>query len=180
MSVHTLLTGVRGLIAPLLAFNVVGAVSFEVLGIICFGMIIISTLMLVPDMRAFDLNQISIAPTDIPPDVTIDVASRQVRPQDRSGVVLKFPIKFSHGALLRLIDETGVAVPLGSTATLRATGVVVPVGYDGDAYVEDLSPHNQLAIEFPDGRRCIVTFDYAPVTGDIPSIGPLRCLEKKP
>ena len=136
--------------------------------------------LLVPDMRAFDLNQISIAPTDIPPDVTIDVASRQVRPQDRSGVVLKFPIKFSHGALLRLIDETGVAVPLGSTATLRATGVVVPVGYDGDAYVEDLSPHNQLAIEFPDGRRCIVTFDYAPVTGDIPSIGPLRCLEKKP
>ncbi len=136
--------------------------------------------LLVPDMRAFDLNQISIAPTDIPPDVTIDVASRDVRPQDRSGVVLKFPIKFSHGALLRLVDETGVAVPLGSTATLRATGVVVPVGYDGDAYVEDLSPHNQLAVEFPDGRRCVVAFDYSPVTGEIPSIGPLRCLEKKP
>ncbi len=136
--------------------------------------------LLVPDMRAFDLNQISIAPTDIPPDVTIDVASRQVRPQDRSGVVLKFPIKFSHGALLRLVDETGSAVPLGSTATLRATGVVVPVGYDGDAYVEDLSLHNQLAIEFPDGRRCAVAFDYSPVTGEIPSIGPLRCLEKKP
>jgi outer membrane usher protein len=136
--------------------------------------------LLVPDMRAFDLNQISIAPTDIPPDVTIDVASRQVRPQDRSGVVLKFPIKFSHGALLRLVDEAGVAVPLGSTATLRATGVVVPVGYDGDAYVEDLSPHNQLAVEFPDGRRCVAAFDYAPVTGEIPSIGPLRCLERKP
>jgi len=136
--------------------------------------------LLVPDMRAFDLNQISIAPTDIPPDVTIDVAARQVRPQDRSGVVLKFPIKFSHGALLRLVDEAGVAVPLGSTATLRATGVVVPVGYDGDAYVEDLSPHNQLAVEFPDGRRCVAAFDYAPVTGEIPSIGPLRCLERKP
>ena len=136
--------------------------------------------LLVPDMRAFDLNQISIAPTDIPPDVTVDVAAREVRPQDRSGVVLKFPIKFSHGALLRLVDETGAAVPLGSTATLRTTGVVVPVGYDGDAYVEDLSPHNQLAVEFPDGRRCAVAFDYVPVTGEIPSIGPLRCLEKKP
>ncbi|HEY1804809.1 MAG TPA: fimbria/pilus outer membrane usher protein [Terracidiphilus sp.] len=136
--------------------------------------------LLVPDMRAFDLNQISIAPTDIPPDVTIDNASRVVRPQDRSGVVLKFPIKFSHGALLQLVDEAGVAIPLGSTATLKTTGVVVPVGYDGDAYVEDLSPHNQLAIEFPDGRRCAVTFDYAPVAGEIPSIGPLRCLENKP
>jgi len=136
--------------------------------------------LLVPDMRAFDLNQISIAPTDIPPDVTVDVAAREVRPQDRSGVVLRFPIKFSHGALLRLVDETGAAVPLGSTATLHATGVVVPVGYDGDAYVEDLSPHNQLAVEFPDGRRCTVAFDYAPVTGEIPSIGPLHCLEKNP
>ncbi len=136
--------------------------------------------LLVPDMRAFDLNRIAIKPSDIPPDVTVDVDSRQVRPQDRSGVVLKFPIKFSHGALLRLVDKSGAAVPLGSTATLRATGIVVPVGYDGDAYVEDLSPHNQLAIEFPDGRRCVVAFDYAPVTGEIPSIGPLRCLEKKP
>jgi outer membrane usher protein len=79
-----------------------------------------------------------------------------------------------------LVDETGAAVPLGSTATLLATSVVVPVGYDGDAYVEDLSLHNQLAIEFPDGHRCSVAFDYSPVTGEIPSIGPLRCLEKKP
>ena len=31
-------------------------------------------------------------------------------------------------------------MPLGSAATLRATGVTVPVGYDGDAYVEDLVP----------------------------------------
>jgi outer membrane usher protein len=136
--------------------------------------------LLVPDMRAFDLNQISIAATDIPADVTIDVASREVRPQDRSGVVLKFPVKFSHGALLRLVDAAGVAVPLGSAATLRATGVVVPVGYDGDAYVEDLSPHNQLAVEFPGGQRCMVAFDYTPITGEIPSFGPLRCVEKNP
>ncbi len=136
--------------------------------------------LLVPDMRAFDLNHIAIEPTDIPPEATINTATRELRPQDRSGVVVKFPIKFSHGALLRLVDEAGIAVPLGSTATLRATGVVVPVGYDGDAYVEDLNPHNQIAIEFPDGRRCFAAFAYKPVAGDIPSIGPLRCLEKKP
>ena len=136
--------------------------------------------LLVPDMRAFDLNRIAIQATDIPPDVTIDVASREVRPQDRSGVVVRFPIKFSHGALLKLVDEAGAAVPLGSTATLRANGVVVPVGYDGDAYVEDLSPHNNLAIEFPNGKRCAVTFDYKPVAGEIPLIGPLRCMENKP
>ena len=51
-------------------------------------------------------------------------------------MVVKFPIKFSRGALLRLVDDAGVPISLGSTATLRATGTVVPVGYDGEAYVE--------------------------------------------
>jgi len=136
--------------------------------------------LLVPDMRSFDLNHIAIEPTDVPPDATIDDATREVRPQDRSGVVLRFPVKISHGALLRLVDEAGVPLPVGSTATLRATSVAVPVGYDGDAYVEDLSPRNEVIIERPDGRRCSVAFDYQPVPGEIPTIGPLRCQEQKP
>lgn len=136
--------------------------------------------LLVPDMRSFDLNHVAIDPADIPAEASISNVKREFRPQDRSGVVVKFPIKFSHGALLRLVDEAGVAVPLGSTATLWATGTVVPVGYDGDAYVEELHPHNELTIERPDGQRCTVVFDYKSVAGDIPSIGPLRCLEKRP
>ena len=94
--------------------------------------------------------------------------------------MVKFPIKISHGALLRLVDDTGVPIPLGSTASLGATGATVPIGYDGDAYVEDLSPHNELVVERPDGRRCTVVFDYRSVPGNIPSIGPLRCMENKP
>jgi outer membrane usher protein len=136
--------------------------------------------LLVPDMRSFDLNHVAIDPTDIPPEATINDVKREFRPQDRSGVVVKFPIKFNHGALLHLVDEAGAAVPLGSTATLRATGTVFPVGYDGDAYVEELSSNNELTIEHPDGRRCTVVFGYKSVAGDIPSIGPLRCLEKRP
>ncbi|HUD12935.1 MAG TPA: fimbria/pilus outer membrane usher protein [Terracidiphilus sp.] len=136
--------------------------------------------LLVPDMRSFDLNHIAISATDIPSDVTIDDATVELRPQDRSGVVVKFPVKISHAALLRLVDEAGVPMSIGSAATLQATGVTVAVGYDGDAYVEDLSPHNELSVEGINGRRCTVAFDYKPVAGDIPSIGPLRCLVNKP
>ena len=136
--------------------------------------------LLVPDMRSFDLNHIAIVATDVPPDATISDDSRSMRPQDRSGVVVRFSIKFSHGALLGLVDDTGVPIPLGSTASLGATGATVPIGYDGDAYVEDLSPHNELVVERPDGRRCTVVFDYRSVPGNIPSIGPLRCMENKP
>ncbi len=63
--------------------------------------------LLVPDMRSFDLNHIRIEPTDIPPDVTVNTESRVARPQDHSGIVVKFPIKFSSGALLHLVDDAG-------------------------------------------------------------------------
>jgi outer membrane usher protein len=129
-------------------------------------------------MRSFEQNHIRIEPTDIPPDATLITDARVVRPQDRSGVVVKFPIKFNHAALLQMVDEAGVPLPMGSVATLRATGAVVPVGYDGDAYVEDLSPHNELTVELPNGQRCTVAFDYMPLPDDIPSIGPLRCQDK--
>jgi outer membrane usher protein len=136
--------------------------------------------LLVPDMRSFDLNHIAIVPTDIPPDATVDVASREVRPRDSSGVVIRLPIKISHGALLRLVDEGGLPIPLGSTARLRSTGAVAPVGYDGDAYVENLNPYDQVEVERPNGQRCSVTFGYKPVPNEIPTIGPLRCTEQKP
>ncbi len=103
-----------------------------------------------------------------------------MRPQDRSGVVVRFPVKTSHGALLRMVDEAGVPMPVGSTATLRTSGVTVPVGYDGEAYVQDLSLHNDVAVERLDGLRCNVVFNYKPVPGEIPTIGPLTCQERKP
>ena len=136
--------------------------------------------LLVPDMRSFDLNQITIEPTDIPPDVTINDATRHVRPQDRSGVVVRFGVKFSHGALLRLVDEAGVPLPLGSSAIMQSNGAAFPVGYDGAAYVEDLSLRNVITVERMDGRRCTVAFDYEATPGDIPLIGPLRCVEQRP
>jgi len=136
--------------------------------------------LLVPDMLSFQLNRIGVLPTDIPPDASLGKDSYQIRPQDRSGVVVKFPIQFSHAALLRLVDERGTAIALGSTATLVATGVAFPIGYDGEAYVENLSPHNELSVKRADGKSCTVVFDYKAVPGDIPTIGPLRCVEKKP
>jgi outer membrane usher protein len=54
------------------------------------------------------------------------------------------------------------------------------VGYDGQAYLEDLSPHNKLMVELADGKHCTAVFDYKPLPGDIPTIGPLRCEEVQP
>ena len=136
--------------------------------------------LLLPDLRSFDINRIAVDPSDIPQDSSIDTTTREVRPQDRSGVVVRFAVKVSHGALLKLVDEAGVPVPMGSTATLRTTGDAVPVGYDGEAYVQGLEFQNEVTVELVDGRYCSVFFTYRAVRGEVPSIGPLYCRTKAP
>jgi outer membrane usher protein len=133
--------------------------------------------LLVPDLRSFEINRISIDPRDAPIDTDVPFSKREVRPQDRSGVVVKFPLKANHGALLRLMDSIGKSIPVGSTATLKSTGAAVPVGYDGEAYLLDLQPQNDVDVELPDGRHCVASFDYRPASGEIPIIGPLPCRE---
>jgi outer membrane usher protein len=132
---------------------------------------------LVPDLRSFDINHISIDPDDVPMDATLPYTKLDVRPQDRSGVLAKFPIHMSHGALIRFVDGSGNPTPVNSSATLQATGVTVPVGYDGDAYIEGLGSHNRVMIQLPNGHTCIAIFDYKSVPGTIPAIGPIPCLE---
>lgn len=129
----------------------------------------------VPDLRSFEVNHLAIDPLDVPPDTELSSVTRDVRPQDRTGVVVPFQIRRSNGALLRLVDEKKAPIAFGSAGTLEATGVAVPVGYDGEAYVEDLSAHNKFTVTKPDGKRCVAVFDYKAKPGDIPEIGPVLC-----
>jgi outer membrane usher protein len=50
-----------------------------------------------------------------------------------------------------------------------------PVGYDGEAYVTGLKPTNRMEVVLPQGTTCVAQFDYQPVKGDIPIIGPVVC-----
>ncbi len=132
--------------------------------------------LLVPDMRSYDANLISISPADVPLDVTLDNDRMTIRPQDRSGVVVKFPMKFSHGALVKIVGKDGNPIPVGSTVTLSATGVMFPVGYDGDVYMKNLGDNNEISVELDKGGRCTASFHYKPSPGQIPAIGPVTCM----
>ena len=136
--------------------------------------------MLVPSLRSFQINQLGIDPSDIPTDSTVTFTSRIVRPQDRSGVVVRFPIHAGHSASLVLVDKKGHFIPVGSVATLVATRIAVPVGYDGQVYVEDLVRDNVLNVETADGQRCTARFTFVAVKGDIPNLGTVTCQERKP
>jgi MFS family permease len=51
MSVHTFFTGVRGVLAPLLAFHLVSALAMETLGWLSAVLIVLASLVLVPEIR---------------------------------------------------------------------------------------------------------------------------------
>jgi outer membrane usher protein len=88
--------------------------------------------------------------------------------------VVDFPIQKVHAALLTLLDSGGKPIPIGSVAKV-AGAPDQPIGYDGQAYVTGLQHSNRMQVVLPNGTSCVVQFDYKPKTGEIPSIGPLRC-----
>jgi outer membrane usher protein len=138
-----------------------------------------SGLMLVPDLRSFDANRLAINPTDVPMDAEVGQTSRLVRPQDHSGVVVKFPIRTTYGAIVQLVDAAGTAIPVGSTARLEAPGdaAAVSVGYDGEAFVTSLQSQNRLTVLLPGGAHCVARFEYRQTQGTLPRIGPVVCKE---
>jgi outer membrane usher protein len=130
--------------------------------------------LLVPSLLSYQNNQLTVDASRLPADIDVGQTSILVRPPDRSGVVVDFRIRKVSAALLRLQDINGQAVPLGSVAKVQGAEDR-PVGYDGEAYVTGLRPTNRIEVVLPNGTRCAVQFDYRPVKGDIPVIGPLRC-----
>jgi MFS family permease len=52
MAVHTLMTGIRGVLAPLFSFHLLAFVSLQTIGWINAGMIILATLMLLPELKS--------------------------------------------------------------------------------------------------------------------------------
>ena len=132
--------------------------------------------LLVTDLRAFDANRLAIDPQDVPVDADVGDTERLVRPQDRTGVVVRFPVRFSRGAVVRLSDAAGAPIPVGSVAQLEGGGVALVVGYDGEVFVTGLQARNALKVRPVNGARCTARFDYAPAAGTLPEIGPIRCV----
>jgi MFS family permease len=52
MSVHTFFTGVRGVLAPMIAFYFIAGLPVNYVGWICAGLILIGTALLVPEIKA--------------------------------------------------------------------------------------------------------------------------------
>ncbi|WP_240733721.1 fimbria/pilus outer membrane usher protein [Herbaspirillum huttiense] len=110
--------------------------------------------LLLTDLRAYDVNKISVDVLDLPLTLQLDQSDQYVKPRDRSGVVVHFNARRASDVTIILKDAAGEFIPLGSSIRVRESGLQAPVGYDGVSYLQELGPVNTLDVLLPSGARC--------------------------
>lgn len=132
--------------------------------------------LLVTPLNAYQRNRLGIDPMHLPASTDVSRVEADVVPSDRAGTLVRFGIVEARAASVILHDATGHPLPLGTRVSQPDhDGEPALVGYDGLAYLEGLQEHNRIEAHLAEGSSCTASFDYAPRTGELPTIGPLAC-----
>lgn len=128
---------------------------------------------LVDALRAYERNEVSVDPVEVPMDGAIAQTTLVVAPAYRSGAVVRFPVTRAHAATLRLVRADGTVVPAGAVATLDARRAF-PVALDGVLYVEGLEHAARLHLQWA-GGECSVAVRRPAGNDPVPDLGTVRC-----
>ncbi len=129
---------------------------------------------LVPTLKAYQRNKVSIDPTGLPLNASIATTQEVISPPDRSGVVVDFGIATdTRAAIVVLTEPDGTPVRTGSRGT-TSKGKEFVVGYDGRAFILGLEPENIAVVALAD-RDCRAEFAYEPKGDEQVVIGPVAC-----
>lgn len=109
---------------------------------------------LLPNLRSYDVNNITLDPSNLPVDARIDHTKQMVRPTERAGAVVNFKVETEGKvALVTLKTESGDFVETGSTGTIDDKREFI-VGYDGQAYLDNIGETHRLRIAQPTRGKC--------------------------
>jgi outer membrane usher protein len=132
--------------------------------------------LLVPNLRAYGSNKISIDPKGLGVNDEIETTESVVAPADRSGVLVSFKTKTNvQAAVVILVGANGKPLAVGSKGKLDGSDVDFVVGYDGRTFVKDLKGTNAVTVSLEKGE-CHASFDYAAVSDHQVLVGPVSCL----
>lgn len=127
-----------------------------------------------PRLRAYDRNPISVDQTDIPLDARIGALRVEAVPYFRSGVFIDFPVRRVRGATFRVLLEDGSELPAGALARVAGAAEDFPVGLNGEAYVEGLAPSSRVRITWR-GQSCTLDLSYPAAADPLPHLGTFVC-----
>jgi outer membrane usher protein len=132
--------------------------------------------LLVPDLAPFVTNRISIDPAGLPIDVRVDATETTTSPFSRVPSLVDLKVEQGRGtALVTLVDPQSKPIELGSTVKIEGKDQDFIVGYDGEAYLEDLDSETVLLVTTPDRATCRARFRFAGKPGEQTRIGPTVC-----
>lgn len=109
--------------------------------------------LLIPELRGWQDNRLAIDPDELGPDYRVEDLETTVTPADRSGVLVEFDVAHVQPAILVLLGPRGEPVPAGTRGRLVKSGRPIIVGFDGEAYVEDVTRNDRIELAV-DGVRC--------------------------
>ena len=131
--------------------------------------------LLLPALRSYASNKISIDPKNLPVNADIAQAEGVVVPADRSGVLVRFDVRNKDdAALVILVDSAGKPLPVGSSIHLAGQGSEFILGYDGRAYLPNLHATNEVLVN-TGTRECMARFSFSPQADRQVMVGPLVC-----
>ena len=134
---------------------------------------------MLPRLRPYDKNPVSIDQNDLPLDAIIGSARLTAVPYFRSGVLLDFPVRRVRGATLRLILDDGSDLPAGALARLEGQQEEFPVALRGEAYLNGFESMNRVVVTWKE-QRCVVDVPYPDTTDPLPNLGTFVCKGVKP
>jgi outer membrane usher protein len=138
---------------------------------------------LLPRLRPYQKNTVRIEQADLPLDAQIDAIQLDAVPYFRSGLLLKFPVKRSRGALLTVVLENGEPLPAGAQAQIIGDNVgeneVFPTGFRGEVYLTGLAASNRLRVTWRE-QSCEFALPFPESTEPLPHLGAYTCTGVEP
>ncbi len=131
---------------------------------------------LVPRLLPYQPNSIRLNPSELPISAELDSIEQVVVPGNRSGVIVKFPVRSGRGALIKIVFDDGQPAPAGAQIELLGDKQEFFVARRGEAFITGLQSANQLRLKWA-GASCTFAVDLPAPGGqdEILRIGPLTC-----
>ena len=138
-----------------------------------------SGMAMVPRLRAYDRNSISIDVGELPLDAEIDTLRQEAIPYLRSGIFVDFPVKPSRGATIRITLEDGSPMPSGAIIRIAGLEEEFPVAMRGETFLTGLQENNELIASW-NGLECQISLNIPADAGPLPDLGSFVCKGVKP
>ena len=160
------------------SFGVVRVADYEGVGILqdnqLAGRTDANGYAVLPQLRAFDVNRVSFEEHDLPLDAQVDRLKIEVVPFFRSGLLIDFPVRRSHGGTLHIRLDDGGPMPSGAIVRVAGRDEEFPVALNGEAYLTGLEDHNHLRATWK-GRSCELDVDFPRTSDPLPALGTFVC-----